>query len=133
MITPEMLAKAGTEDAEQMALFCWANQNLARFPCLEWMHAIPNGGKRDIRTAAKLKATGVKAGVADIFLPWPVDHHHGLYIELKRADGVQSDVKPNQKEFAEYCFGNDYCWRVCFGWKQATNTIEQYLAGELPC
>jgi len=69
-----------TEHWEQVQLFSWA-ENL---PELELMHAIPNGGKRDIRVALKLKEEGVKAGVPDICLPVPRSGKHGLYIELKR-------------------------------------------------
>src|ERR1043166_9911283 len=38
---------------------------------LKWLHAIPNGGERTARTAALLKAEGVRKGGADVFLPVP--------------------------------------------------------------
>ena len=47
------------EDDEQAAVFDWA----AHMPALKWMHSIPNGGKRNIREAARLKRQGVKSGV----------------------------------------------------------------------
>jgi hypothetical protein len=44
--------------------------------------AIPNGGKRNISTAKKLKAEGVVPGVPDLFIPaW------GIWIEMKRQKG----------------------------------------------
>ena len=77
MITPEGLAAAGTEHAHQKAIFCWAANNFNKWPELQLMFAIPNGGtrgddkkSRTIR-GGKLKAEGVKAGVPDIFLPVP--------------------------------------------------------------
>jgi hypothetical protein len=49
------------------------------------IHAIPNGGKRDVATAARLKRQGVLAGVLDIFVPAA-----SLYIEVKAPKGKLS-------------------------------------------
>jgi hypothetical protein len=50
--------------------------------------ATANGGKRDARTAASLKRSGVKRGVPDIliFTPPPSGIGAGLAIELKRGN-----------------------------------------------
>jgi hypothetical protein len=92
-MNPEQLARSGTEHAEQMALFCWANKAMqygfavademlaynkdfavgtyTPVPELKWLHAIPNAGARGNKIAAsQLKAEGVKAGVADVFWPY---------------------------------------------------------------
>ena len=45
-MTPETLAKSGTEAAHQTALFAWAALQLQRWPELRWLHHIPNGGSR---------------------------------------------------------------------------------------
>lgn len=147
-MNPEQLAKSGTEHAEQMALFCWAGlaEQQARFPCLRWLHAIPNAGARGNKVAAaQLKAEGVKAGVADIFLPVPVMRYgkepddevpcywwHGLYIELKKAKGVPSDVSKEQIEFAKFVTNESFAWCVAFGYKEATHLIEAYLTCATP-
>jgi len=47
------------------------------------LHHIPNGGLRDKREGARLKASGVIAGVCDLFLPMARRGAHGLYIEMK--------------------------------------------------
>lgn len=57
------------ESGHQEALFSWAGYNTGRMPELEYMHHVPNGGKRDATTAVALKRQGVKAGVPDIMLP----------------------------------------------------------------
>lgn len=57
------------ESGHQEALFSWAGYNMGRMPELEYMHHVPNGGKRDRATAVALKRQGVKAGVPDIVLP----------------------------------------------------------------
>lgn len=168
-MTPEQLAKSGTEHAEQMALFCWANaarrwgfdaannmrcysgdsmlidaQFTQEWPCLDWLHAIPNAGARGNKVAAsQLKAEGVKAGVADIFLPMPTMRYgadkldevpcywwHGLYIELKRANGVPSDVSAEQIKFAKFANENSYAWYPAFGWREAARLIQEYIKCE---
>lgn len=55
---------------------------------------VPNGGKRDKATGARLKAMGVMAGVAD----WTVIRNGKTpgFIELKTEDGVQSE---RQRDF----------------------------------
>ena len=60
-----------TENQEQAALFEWAEAASGKYPELRLLHAIPNGGLRDGRTAAVLQRTGVKSGVPDIHLPIP--------------------------------------------------------------
>src|SRR3990167_6123406 len=58
------------------------------YPDLRW-RAIPNGEYRSPRTAGRLKAMGVQAGVADLHITLP--RGRTAWIELKSAKGVQSD------------------------------------------
>lgn len=129
MITPEQMAKCGSEEAEQSALFCWSALPEVRvmYPQLVWMFAIPNGGFRDIVTAGKLKAGGVKAGVWDIFLPVPkaVNNktYHGLFIEMKvKPNGLT----PQQKKFQDALDAN-YAFAVAYNWEEARNYLQKYL------
>lgn len=125
MIKPEDLAKSGSEDAHQAALFCWCNLNLHLYPQLKWLFAIPNGGYRDKITAGKLKATGVKSGVPDICLPCPTwTHKIGLFIELKVGKNKTSE---NQNEWIEYLKNAGYDVYVCYGWEDARDRIVEYL------
>ena len=73
------------ESEEQKALFDWWQRTpYARHFV---MYHIPNGGRRDKITGARLKAEGVVAGVPDVFLASPRQGFHGLYIEMKRQRG----------------------------------------------
>ena len=56
-----------TESQEQKSLFKWWRVYSRHAPHLVMYH-IPNGGRRDAITGARLKAEGVVAGVPDIFL-----------------------------------------------------------------
>lgn len=107
-----------------MALFKWAALNVNRMPALSLMFAIPNGGRRDPVTGARLKAEGVKAGVPDIFLPYPSPNWNGLFIELKKMDGKTS-IK--QKEWITKLTHVGYRAVVCVGWEAAAREIETYL------
>jgi len=70
---------------------------------------VPNGERRDPRTAAKLKAMGVLPGVADLQFHW-LDHFRRrrvLHLELKGARGVQRD-RQREFELAVRLLGDDY-------------------------
>jgi hypothetical protein len=53
----------------QAELMRWAKRYEDNYPELWLLHAIPNGGKRNVKDAVKLKREGVKAGVPDLFMP----------------------------------------------------------------
>ena len=113
-----------SESGHQEALFSWAEYQYVRMPELEYMHHIPNGGKRDAATATALKRQGVKAGVPDIHLPAPRGNYHGLYIELKAGKNTTTE---NQKRWLKYLWGQGYYTAVCYGWQVAAELIEKYL------
>ena len=115
-----------SESAEQIALFQWAGLQTRKYPPLEWLYHIPNGGKRHITTAYRLKLEGVKAGVPDICLPFAAGGFHGLYIELKAGKNTATD---NQSKWICYLQGNGYCAAVCHGWEAAARLIIEYLKG----
>ena len=79
-----------SEHTEQAALFEWAAWNQSKDAALNMLYAVPNGGKRDKATAAKLKAEGVKAGVPDVVLPVGRIGYQGFYIELKVGKNTTS-------------------------------------------
>lgn len=114
----------GSEEEEQVMLFLWAQYNQARVPELELLHHIPNGGKRNIGTAKKLKAQGVKAGVPDIFLPVARNNYHGLYIELKVGNNKTSE---QQEKWLNELAVQGYKTEVCYGSKAAIKVIQDYL------
>ncbi len=117
-----------TEHTEQVALFNWAKRKESRHPQLALMFAIPNGGKRHVVTAKKLKASGAKAGIPDIFLPVPHGEKHGLWIELKVGKN-----KPTKEQdmWLSNLAGEGFATAVCYGFDEAKDTIVEYLGLEL--
>lgn len=92
------------------------------------MFAIPNGGARDKLTGAMLKAEGVKPGVPDIFLPFPIGPYHGLFIELKTVTGRLSS---EQRDWLQRLQHQGYAAVVCRGLDEAFDTIKYYMTGQL--
>lgn len=126
-MTPQDLAKSGTESGQQRAVFCWSNLPIQRdrCPALKWMYSVPNGGARSGSQAATMKAEGVKSGVSDICLPFARKGYHGFYIEMKTKGGKES---PMQKEFAEHLAAEGYLYRCCYDWVEATSSIDWYIS-----
>lgn len=88
------------------------------------LFAVPNGGQRNAIVAAKLKAEGVTAGVADLLLLIPNATHHGLCIEMKTEKGRQSD---KQKEWQALIEEKGYRYEVVRTFEEFTQLIEEYL------
>jgi hypothetical protein len=91
------------EDQLQAAFFQWAWNAYPQYRRHLW--AVPNGGHRNAVEAAKLKATGVIAGVWDLHF-----YHSGQFhiIETKSGNNslsvdskVNGKVKYGQKEWGE--------------------------------
>ena len=91
-------------------------------------YAVPNGGWRNKITAAKLKASGVRAGVPDLVIAEPRKGCHGLYIELKRAKGGR--LSERQKEWLASLKSRGYRAEVCAGAEAAWELVKDYLKGE---
>ena len=116
-----------SEHHEQVAIFEWAELNMVKYPALENLFAIPNGGQRSGRTGAMLKAEGVKSGVPDLCLAYPCGNYHGLFIELKKRNGKPSDVSEAQQDWINRLNQAGYLAIVAFGAKEAVNEIIKYL------
>lgn len=94
------------------------------------VHSVPNGGHRDKRVAARLKAEGVLAGVPDLFVARATPVHHGLYVELKRADG-KGRLSPVQRRVIRRLRRAGYAVLVADqGARRALEDVEAYLRGE---
>lgn len=138
-IGPHQLARSGTEDGHQAALFCWIADGLAEGtvnPKLKLLYAIPNGGSRggDERSRAiaggKMKATGTKTGVPDTHLPVSRRGYHSLYIELKRVKsqrGAAGRTFESQDEWHVDLREEGNAVVVCYGWEEARDCLLDYL------
>lgn len=117
--------------------------------CIQWfrlqhrkysglLFAIPNGGKREVKTyrkrdgsivsycpeGKKLKDEGALRGVADLFLAIPNKTKHGLFIEMKIKGGRQS---PEQREFEKNVTSVGYQYSVCYSLMEFISIVTNYL------
>jgi len=101
--------------------------------CVRWfryvhptklLFAIPNGGRRNLIEAVRMKAEGVTPGVADLFLMFGNGEHYGLFIEMKQGKGKQTE---HQLGFQAYCNANKYKYVVCRSLDEFMNEINNYL------
>ncbi len=109
---------------EQIIVMNWA-RSVSGIESLQLLHSIPNGGHRSANEAIRLKASGVLAGIPDLFLPAPSGNYHGLYLELKRVG--KSSVSPAQRDIIAKLRDQGYRVEVCKGAEAAVTTILDYL------
>lgn len=108
----------------QVAIIQWAKLYQQKWPELELLHAIPNGGYRNAREARRLKEEGVLAGIPDLCLPAPRKNYHGLYMELKYG---QNRLTKNQLYIISKLIDQKYAVYICNEFSDAIYTIQKYL------
>lgn len=86
--------------------------------------AVPNGGRRDYVEAARLKQSGVKAGVPDLIILTPPPGYVGAVVELKRANAKPSDLRASQGDWLREFAGFGWLCVVGFGWRDAINQLK---------
>lgn len=88
--------------------------------------AVPNGGNRNPREAANLKAEGVLPGVPDLVVAEPRDIYHGCYIEMKK---VGEQAKKHQRELMDRLEDRGYYIILAnLGVDRVWAEVEWYLA-----
>lgn len=112
------------EDNEQAAfLQAFQLQWPKLFP---FLFAIPNGGRREIKEAMRLKKAGVKRGIPDLFLAYPMMRFHGMFIEMKSKKG---QLSPEQKEYHRIFKDHDFHVVTCRSSLDALYESKRYLSG----
>ena len=88
---------SASEHIEQVRLVNWFRDNFKEPDYI--IFAVPNGGKRGIKEAGRLKAEGVKKGVSDLII---VTHNKIIFLEMKNAKGKLSKEQISFNENIEY-------------------------------
>lgn len=88
------------------------------------LFSVPNGGRRDTVTGAKLKAEGALAGVADLILLKSNRFYGALLIEMKTKNGTQNDA---QKEWECKITQDGYKYVICRSLDEFMKVVTDYL------
>jgi len=107
------------EDALQEQVFTYLRLQYGSRSHIQFF-AVPNGGKRNVWEAARLKKQGVRAGVPDIFIFW--DGGYGV-IELKIGGGYLSKM---QVIFREEWVSRGDKYAVCRTLESVIDTLKQW-------
>lgn len=109
----------------QVAFVEWLNWQANQYRELSAAYSIPNGGKRSIGVATKLKREGQKSGIPDICIPVARQGFHGLYLEFK--NGTKGSVSDNQHAMIFQLQDNGYRVDVVRSVDQAIAVVEDYM------
>jgi hypothetical protein len=93
-----------------------------QFECL---HHSPNGGKRDARTAGKMKLMGTKKGFPDLVLFQGRGGCSGLVIEAKRQKGGK--VSKEQESWLDHFETQGYFVALCRGQDEMLQAFSEYM------
>lgn len=117
--------KSHTDKEHQLQVECVKWFRLQYPHLAHALFAVPNGGRRDATTGAKLKAEGALAGVSDIILLYMSGNYGALLIEMKTKKGAQSD---KQKEWqAKITSRGEYKYVICRSFDDFKREIETYI------
>lgn len=115
-------------DLVHLPLMKWAKMHPI---CRENLIHIANERITSPRQGAMLKAMGVAAGIADLFLMVPIggfaSGYGGYWIELKASSKKPSAI---QAAFLSKARGLGYAADYFDDWVKAKESIENYLAGK---
>lgn len=119
--------KVQLESYHQKALIRWASYN----PILrKYLYHIPNGSQRNKIVGANLKMEGVKRGISDLHLPYPVGIYHGLWIELKAPIRSRKPT-PEQIEWLSSMMDLNFASTIAYGWEEGKIILEAYLKNDM--
>ena len=99
----------------------------------DFMFAVPNGMQiagtpgRRARYMNAMKNRGLKPGVSDLVIAYPVEPHHGMYLELKLHE--KSKISDSQTAWAHLMNAVGYYATIAAGFNNAIWAIENYLKG----
>jgi hypothetical protein len=129
------------EVEEQKTCWSWlASVVVGNRSLQEYSYHVPNGtqlGGARVRRAqymASLKSQGLKPGVSDLVIAYPVGQYHGAYIELKRLResykgpaALAASVSKEQQAWLLLMASVGYWASVAYGASEFKEQVRAYL------
>lgn len=116
--------KKPTDDEHKIQCACVRWFRLKHSKLRKILFAIPNGGRRDAVTGAKLKEEGATSGVSDLILLRSNRFYGALCVEMKKPGGYQSSAQKEWQKEVE-AIGNKYI--VCRSLDEFMKVVTDYL------
>lgn len=113
-----------SEHDVQKEFFTWLARHAASYPELDEFFAVPNGGRRDKRTAARLAMEGVKAGIPDVLALIPRRQATGLALEFKVKYNQPTE---EQKRWLGRLMLRGISTHVVYSLRDAQEAVVEYL------
>ena len=113
------------EQDAQMAVVAWLRRH---HPEVLFTSPAAAGERLSIGKACRVKAMGYTAGTPDLQIYEARNGLHGLFVEMKKAQG--GTVSPVQKAFIKGLLARGYHAVVCHGSQEAVDAITKYLEGK---
>ena len=116
-----------TESQEQILLFRLIDMHMLRYPDLQMVYAVPNGGyKLPPQTIGRLTKEGLRRGYPDINCDVAKHGFHGLRIEMKSQDPARK-ASDEQQEWRRKLLSQGYACELCHGYSAAWRVLTAYL------
>jgi hypothetical protein len=126
-----------SESQIQQSIISWARWHEKKYPELTMLIKIPNEGKRSWVKGKQMKAEGLKKGVSDLFLAYPIKKsvlssktganqyfYAGLWLEVKKP--MEKPTK-EQQEWLSDCKEVGYQAEWCDSVDGGIDIIKEYL------
>jgi len=131
---PARKPRVDREGNEQKVLIRWMLGESMRATLVgdlyEAIYHVPNGGQRNKKTAADLKAQGVKSGVSDLVIMDARGGYLGLYLEFKATPPDHAATSESQRDWLTLAESKGYLAVLARGVEEGKAVIRQYATWE---
>lgn len=119
-----------SEAQEQRALVQWIK---TQPEIRDYVIKLNNEGKRSPQAGRNLKLLGLLPGASDLFIAYPSNHYHGLWLEIKcnrkySESEMRTKTWTTQIQFLSSMKSVGFAGDFCYGWEHGMRIIEDYLA-----
>ena len=98
-----------------------------KYPKLLYCASV-GGVRTSFKQAIKMKQTGYKKGMPDLFIYEPISPYHGLAVEIKIKKGRPTK---DQLWWRDQLNSRNYISVITYGYEETVEVIERYLSGKI--